>query len=289
MALWRIGAAVYFEGVLLSTGRLTGGLFDRLFFRAIARGVPKVTVRRGPGAPESSSRRGRERGISSIDTAIVMISLIVVGAVTASALLNVGLFGAEETKVASFGAIEKIQGALVIRGGASAIRGSVDVDGDDVIVISPGSVDQNAVVTVKFLVTGSAPESVVDLTPPYTFDSAGTDPDASGLSPGSIMSFTTEDVIVTEAAWTVAFIGTNDGDYLLEDGEKAEITLWLQSQDIVNNLWDLGAGAGDPFLDLATELLQTDTLFEIGLDVGAGVITLGRTTPGSLDPIVFLE
>ncbi len=288
MALWSECAAAYLVSVLHSTGRLAGGSFNRPFFRVIAPLVPKSTKRSGSGALETGPR-GRERGITSLDTAIVMISLIVVGALATFALLSTSLFGAGETRRAAFEAFKDTEGSLVIRGGASAIRGSVDVDGDDVIVISSTSTDQNAIVTVKFVVTGSVPDSVVDLTPPYTFDSAGTDPDASGLSPMSVMSFTTEDVSINEAAWTVAFISTGDGDFFLEAGEKAEITLWLQSQDITNNLWDLGSGDGDPFLDLAAELLQTDMPFEIGFDVGAGVITIARTTPGALDPIVFLE
>lgn len=272
--------------VLHLTGHPAGGIFKKPCFWATTLFVPNSTGPHGSGTLESNPR---ERGIASLDTAIVMISLIVVGALITFALLSTSLFGAEETKGAALGGLREAQGSVVIRGGALAIRGSVDVDADNVILISSTSTDQNAIVTVKFLVTGSTPESVIDLTPPYTFNSAGTDPDASGLSPMSVMSFVTEDVSINEAAWSVAFVGANDGDYFLEVGEKAEITLWLQTQDITNSLWDLGAGVGDPFLDLATELLQTDMPFEIGFDVGGGVITLGRTTPGSLDSIVFLE
>lgn len=278
--------------MLYSIGRRAGVFFTKTLFRAIAPRLPDSADGKRAGALRDSQGRRtslREAGVSSIDVAIIMIALITVGAFTTFALLSTALAGAQQTEGATFGALREASGSVTIRGGASAIRGSVDVDADNVIVISSSSIDQNAIVTVKFLVVGSVPDTVVDLTPPYTFDSSGTDPDASGLEDTSVMSFTTEDVAINEAAWSVVFIGTNDGDYFLEFGEKAEVTLWLQTNDIPNNLWDLGTDTGDPFLDLAAELLQTDMPFEIGFDVGGGVVTLGRTTPGTLDAIVYLE
>ena len=228
---------------------------------------------------------GGQRGIGSIDAAIVLVSLVAAGAIVTFGLLGTGILAADQAKGATSDGFEEAHSSLTFRGGATAIRGSVDLDGNDII---NGS-DQSAVVTVKFLVTPSAPNGIVNLTPPYTFNSAGIDPDASGLEPVSVVKFQTEDVSVNEAAWSVEFIGTSDGDYLLEDGEKAEVTVWLQSHDIPNSLWDLGTDSSDPFLDLSGELLLTDMLFEIGFDLGGSTLTLGRTTPGTLDATNYLE
>ena len=214
---------------------------------------------------------------------------MIVGAIITFALLGTGILAADQAKGATASGFEEANGSLTFRSGASAIRGSVDVDADDVILISSTSTDKNAVVKVNFLVVPSSPNSVIDLTPPYTFNSAGTDPDASGLEPQSVVKFQTEDVSVNEAAWTVAFIGTSDGDYMLEEGEKAEVTVWLQTHDIANSLWDLGTNSSDPYLNLSGELLLTDTRFEIGFDLGGAVLTLGRTTPGTLDATNYLD
>jgi archaellin len=35
---------------------------------------------------------------------------------------------------------------------------------------------------------------------------------------------------MSDVAWSQTFIGTNNGDDLLEDGEKAEITVWLMDR-----------------------------------------------------------
>ncbi len=227
--------------------------------------------------------------MGSIDAAIVLVSLVVAGAIVTFGLLGTGILAADQAKGATTNGFEEAHASLTFRGGATAIRGSVDVDADDVILISSTSTDKNAIVQVNFLVVPSSPNSAIDLTPPYTFNSAGTDPDASGLEPQSVVKFQTDNVSVNEAAWTVAFIGTNDGDYVLEEGEKAEVTVWLQTHDITNSLWDLGTDSSDPYLDLSGELLLTDTLFEIGFDLGGSTLTLGRTTPGTLDATNYLE
>ena len=70
------------------------------------------------------------------------------GAVVTFGLLSTGILAADQAKGATTSGFEEAHASLTFRGGATAIRGSVDLDGNDII---NGS-DQSAVVTVKFLV-----------------------------------------------------------------------------------------------------------------------------------------
>lgn len=151
-------------------------------------------------------------------------------------------------------------------------------DGDDNINL--GGSDLEPVVKVVFTVTTALDGATVDLTPPHTADDTGTDPDASELEFPGALTFQTERVHINEAAWTVTFPGTDNEDYILDQDEKAEITVWLQPNDAANDLYDLGAGSGDPFLDEASHLLGTSQQFSIQLHAPNGpTMTLQRTTP----------
>ena len=81
---------------------------------------------------------------------------------------------------------------------------------------------------IVFIVSNSLAGEPVDLTATYTTDDALTDPDVvPGASTETIRSHADESQHMSDVAWSQTFIGTNNGDDLLEDGQKAEITVWL--------------------------------------------------------------
>ena len=222
--------------------------------------------------------RGAAAGISSIEVAIVLIAVIVVASVTAAATVWAGGQAAKEGKGSVDAALANATGGVSLRGSVLAVGGSVDVDGDDSIDL--GGVDEQAVVQVKFVLSAAADGVSVDLTPPHTADDAGTDPDASGLASDAVISFRDADFAEQEAAWTVSFLGGGNGDYFLDTGERAEITVWLNSYDNVNQVWDLGSGEGDPYVDDAAGLLQTNTELSLELFLtSGGVFSIQRVTP----------
>ncbi len=235
----------------------------------------------GPASARPCTSPAAQRGITGIETAIIMIAFIVVASMFAATTLSAGLFAADAGRESVQAGLAKAGGSLHVRGSVRAIRGDVDVDGDDVIDL--GANDVQAVVKIVFGVSNTIRGTAVELTPPRTSDDAGTDPDASGLDTRTAISFQTDEVFVSEAAWTVAFPGSDDGDYFLEAGEKAEITVWLQAYDNVNALWDLGAGSGDPFLDSAGTLAGISQEFTLQLRPPDGAtLVLQRTVPGVL-------
>ena len=217
----------------------------------------------------------------------MLIAVIVVGSIAAVATVWAGGFAAREGKGSVDAALAHATGSVSVRGSVLAVGGSVDVDGDDSIDLD--GVDEEAVVQVKFVLTAVADGVSIDLTPPHTADDTGTDPDASGLASDAVFSFKNIDVAEEEAAWTVAFIGGN-GDYFLDTGERAEITVWLNSYDNVNAVWDLGSGNGDPYADDAAGLLQGDTEFSLELYLtSGGVFTVERVTPPVIETSMDLS
>ncbi|MBN4064894.1 hypothetical protein JYU04_04070, partial [Dehalococcoides mccartyi] len=130
----------------------------------------------------------------------------------------------------------------------------------------------------------------VDLTPPYTVDDTLADPDLSGLSPRTFVAMSWDEFATNDAPWTVVFMGDSNGDYFLDQGERAEITIWLHQYDGANVLYDLGAGTSDGFVDTATELLQKRDLFTIEINVGGSTsLVLQRTLPLELGTSDLLD
>ncbi len=166
--------------------------------------------------------------------------------------------------------------------------GSIDIDGDNSINLN--GADRQAVVKLTFVVGGPVGGMPVDLTPPFTSDSTGTDPDESGLNYSTLFGFTSRDFQMTDASWTVMFPGTDNGDYMLDVGERAEVTVWLHRYDTLNGHYEVGAGPADWFVDTAGELLVANREFSIeALARGTSVLHLERNLPLELAASDMLE
>ena len=64
--------------------------------------------------------------------------------------------------------------------------------------------------------------------------SAGSDPDlVANAEYKTVVSFIDQNQYLADVPWTVGWLGSANGDNLLEEGEKAEITVWLLRRDIV--------------------------------------------------------
>ncbi|MDP6823054.1 MAG: hypothetical protein QF554_07150 [Dehalococcoidia bacterium] len=77
---------------------------------------------------------------------------------------------------------------------------------------------------------------------------------------------------------------------MLDDDERAEITVWLQTYDNVNVLYDLGAGTSDPYVDAAADLLGVSDEFTIQVHPGKGnTLNIQRIIPVVLRPQMDLR
>lgn len=155
---------------------------------------------------------GTQKGITGLETAIVLIAFVVVASVFAFTILSAGVFSSEANKQTIHAGLKETRTRLSQQGSAFAFAGK------------QGSTD--AVYKIVFIVSNSLAGEPVDLTAPYTENGAATDPDiVPGAATATIISYADEKQRLSDVAWSQTFIGTNNGDDLLEDGEKAEITV----------------------------------------------------------------
>jgi flagellin FlaB len=212
-----------------------------------------------------------QRGITGLETAIILIAFVIVASVFAFTILSVGVFSAQKSQETAYAGLEETRGTLNPNGALIVKSGSV--------AGTTGAVQ--AIFTVTLAVDGNP----VDLTPPYTVNDTGTDPDPSGLRAPTVISYTTASKHVSDAQWTVTFPGDDDGDYLLEKNETAEITVWLHQKQ-ADGTYALGT-ATNAFLE--TRLLANGKVaIEIKPSNGA-TFKLERTLPPSLQSVMSLN
>ena len=193
-----------------------------------------------------------------------MVAASVVATMSAVALLTLGGDAAQAGTDTANRGLASATGAIQVRGPVIASRGDIDVDGNDIIDLA--GADIQAIVSLNMLIESDLAGDI-DLTPPYTVDDTGVDPDFSTTSANTVISVQTDEFSVTGAAWTVTFPGDDDGDSILDKGERAELTVWLHQLDVANGWYDPGTDSSDPFIDTTAEAL-----------VGRGQFTL-RITP----------
>ncbi|MDD5190328.1 MAG: hypothetical protein PHE50_04725 [Dehalococcoidales bacterium] len=213
-----------------------------------------------------------EKGITGLETAIILIAFVVVAAVFAYTVLSSGLFATQKAGESVYNSLSETQGTLQVKGNVTGYRGS----GADI-----GNTMGKIEVTIsKVFVDGES----VDLTAPYTYD--GTTLAASGNDSSTVISYTDGNTIISDCAWSIAWIGKNNNNDILEQSEQAVITIWLHPYDAGNNpAWTFG---GADFL--GTNLLEANQTFTLEIKAPHGaVLPIERTTPAYLDPVTDLR
>ena len=193
-----------------------------------------------------------QRGITGLETAIVLIAFVVVSSVFAFAALSTGLFSSDKAK-------ETIQAGLAETRGSMELKGSV-------IATSPSSGTAAFVSKIAFWVANAAGGEAIDLTPGKTLIKY-TDQTQSKM-------FVFDSAT---AGFTSIGLGSADTDMLLERNEVYEIT--LTGLDNVD--------AGDNNL---TNTLGVNITFTLEVIPPRGaVLFIERTTPIFLENINFLN
>lgn len=142
-----------------------------------------------------------ERGITALETAIILIAFVVVASVFAFTILSAGTFSTERGKEAVYA-------------GLSEVRSSLEIKGSVVITASaPGTTA--TVDAVLFTIANAVGGEPIDLT--------------TGSNKVVVIDYRDADQRVTDLPWTVSWVGKNDGDNLLEASELAEIRVPLTS------------------------------------------------------------
>ena len=215
-----------------------------------------------------------QKGITGLETAIILIAFVVVAAVFAYTVLSAGLFSTQKSQEAIYAGLKEAESTLVMRGSVIAFTDPATV---------ADAADGVGVGDVQFTVTNNGKDRV-DLTPPYEINGTDlTEADVADANPMQI-TFTDEAVTIPNCAWTVSFVGKNNGDMMLDMDEKAIITLWL------HNLADGDFAAGDNPPFMAANQIDTYHKFNIEVKPANGAtLTIQRTTPALLDAVMDLH
>ncbi|MBI4221043.1 MAG: hypothetical protein HY682_12920 [Chloroflexi bacterium] len=213
----------------------------------------------------------QQRGITGLETAIILIAFVIVASVFAFTILSVGVFTSQKSQETAHAGLEEARGTIHPTGS---------------VVLKSGTVaGTTGVVQAIFTVSMATDGEPLDLTAAYTYNDTGTDPDASGSSSPTVISYTTKTQHVTASQWTIAFPGDDDGDYILEQNETAEITIWFHQKQS-DGTYALGS-ATSTFL--ATRLVASDKFsLEVRPSKGA-TFKLEKQLPASLQTVMLVD
>ena len=230
------------------------------------------------------SKANNQRGITGLETAIILIAFVVVASVFAFTVLSTGIFASERSKETVFAGLEEAKSSIEPRG--------------SVIAYKANRGGTNTIYKISFVVSNAVSGEPVDLTPPYTANGSGTDPDfSSGAEYKTIISYTDINQHMADVPWSVSWIGNNNSDSLLEEGEKAEITVWLLNRatgTAVTNAastgyWTADSNGSHGYLSTST-LIGTNDQFTLEMKPNSGaVLAIQRTVPSRLDTVMDLK
>ena len=146
-----------------------------------------------------SLKRGHrdQRGITGLETAIILIAFVTVAAVFGYAVLSAGIFSAEKGKETVYLGLQEAKSTM-------ELKGSIIASGNT--TATPKYVE-----SIKFTVGNAVAGEPIDLTIPPNNK--------------TVLAYIDANTYENNMEWTCSFVGENDLDSLLEVGEKAEITV----------------------------------------------------------------
>ena len=194
-----------------------------------------------------------QRGITGLETAIILIAFVVVSSVFAFTVLSAGVFSAQK-------------GQEAIHSGLESARSSMELVGP---VVGEDTNDDDNVDEIVFIIGNTLEGEAINFTTTTDSDNDGDLSDETTRNHTTIATFTDEVQTVGDITWTKTAVGKGDGDDLLEPGEKFEITIKIHK--------------------LATSIVAYDE-FTIELKPANGAaMTLSRTIPANVDKVMDLE
>jgi len=190
-----------------------------------------------------------QRGMTGLETAIILIAFVTVAAVFGYAVLSAGLFSAERGKETVFAGLQQAKANMELSG--------------SVIVTSA---DNLTAEEIKFTVRNAIAGTPIDMTPNETY---------GDNENRCVMSLTTSDNYSNDIQWEIASIGNADSDNLLETGEQFEVTI---------DLTDLPAATfPDPLIG-PNDWFNIQVKPMLG-----STMTIQRTLPAGLDPVMDMH
>jgi flagellin FlaB len=202
----------------------------------------------------------KEKGITGLETAIILIAFVVVAAVFAYTALSAGLFSTQKAQEAVYSGLKEAQSTVELKGSVIATANSTG--------------DAGEIGEITFTVACVLGGEPIDFTPP-----AG---GAAGLATGNahkvVINYLDSNQEVDNLYWSVDRLGNDNNNNLLEAGEKFQITIGSQS------------GPGNLINALGLHPLTVNMKFSLIIMTPIGaVLTIERTTPPYIDQIANLR
>jgi flagellin FlaB len=199
----------------------------------------------------AKTMRRDERGITGLETAIILIAFVVVASVFAYTVLSAGIFSSQKGQEAVYTGLQHARSTLIMKG--------------DVVAESSGGAAGNVTSLVTCVATALNGEHI-DMTAPID-NGNGT----AGNSSQNVVvvSYSSQGIRTDDLAWTATQLGQGNGDTMLDPGETFEMRIDL-------------TGAG--------EAISTYKTFGIEIKPPVGsVLVIERTTPAALSTYMILH
>jgi archaeal flagellin FlaB len=198
---------------------------------------------------------GEQKGITGLETAIILIAFVVVAAVFAYTVLSAGLFSTQKSQEAVYSGLERTQSTMELK---SSVVAKASVGGDT-----------NKIGQLIFTIAIATGGESIDFTNPSN--------DGNGMATGNTnyvtISLVNKDQRVDNLFWGTSPVGVDNGNNLLESNEQFEVTVGGAS------------GAGD-LVDALTTDIAANSTFTIEIKTAKGaVLSFERTMPGFINTI----
>lgn len=190
-----------------------------------------------------------QKGMTGLETAIILIAFVTVAAVFGYAILSSGLFSAERSKETVYAGLKQAKANLELSGS---------------IIVKSDNVTKKASV-ILITLRNSAAGTPIDMTPNET---------ASDHANKCVISLTTAREYCNNVQWTGEYVGASNGNNQLEPGEQMEVKI-----DLAN----LGGSFADPSIG-ANDWFNIQVKPVLG-----STLTIQRTLPAGLDSVIDMH
>jgi len=190
-----------------------------------------------------------ERGITGLETAIILVAFVVVAAVFSFAVLSAGTFSTQKSEEAVYAGLEEVRSTVELKG--------------SIVATSTTAGSGEGIDAILFTIATATGGEPVDLS----------------TKPNNVMviDYLDKHQRHTDMYWTVSWKGENDGDGLLEEGELAQIRVCGTGSSCAD---DMGLS---PALSVTT-----DFALEVKPVKGA-TLRIEKRTPDYIDKINVLD
>jgi len=155
--------------------------------------------------PVKKMRRD-ERGITGLETAIILIAFVVVASVFAYTVLSAGIFSSQKGQEAVYTGLQHARSTLELKG--------------DVVAHSNGNSVTELVICVASALNGQP----IDLTEP---GNGGNGTAAGNSSNVVVVSYASKNIRTDDLYWEAGQLGRGNNDHMLDPGETFEMIIYL--------------------------------------------------------------